>query len=69
MSVGRNAKQDIVFLKSFYRDLQSLMVTCEQQWGTAMEATSEQSDWGAQQFAQKTPPLGSGQRGTQLHMH
>ncbi len=27
MSVGRNAKQAIVFLKSFYRDLQSLMVT------------------------------------------
>jgi hypothetical protein len=33
MSVGRNAKQAIVFLKSFYRDLQSLMVTCEQQLG------------------------------------
>lgn len=33
MSVGRNAKQAIVFLRSFYRDLQSLMVSCEQQLG------------------------------------
>lgn len=33
MSVGRNAKQAIVFLKSFYRDVQSLMVACEQQLG------------------------------------